>query len=312
MKFTNISNEKVNASCQVFKTWQVFFISFFIVFYFNNTLASDSTHTQRNTIWQDIGNDFMIGLNDAGGYITLPLHTTGKQWFFTVGIIDALVISSTTDAALKEKVNSKTKNDYNHNFWDVPTFYGEPIFDAILSGGVYLTGLFAKNNSVRTTGRMLIESIALATAADLLLRYTAGRYRPYLTDNQYKFKLFQTSDDHISLPSGHTTLAFAVSTVLAERIDNAYARIGLYTFAGLNACARVANNKHWLSDVLTGGILGFGTGWFVVHSPTLTPEGEGKKLQSYLPYKRLNKKGKNDSGLSIYPSLNGLNLVWKW
>jgi len=125
--------------------------------------------------------------------------------------------------------------------------------------------MFTHNNSIRVTGRLLLETLTLAGIMDVSSKYLTGRDRPYFSNDQYRFKAFQSKGEHVSFPSGHTTTAFAVSTVLAERIDNTYARIGFYTLASLTACARVRNNVHWFSDVVAGSILGFGTGYFIVH-----------------------------------------------
>lgn len=269
------------------------FLFAFLFFLNTNIFCSDSTHTHSSSIFQDIGHDIVISLEDGGSYLTLPLHTSGEQWFYTAGIIDGLIIASTTDLAVKGTVKNPTNNDYNKNFWDIPTAYGEVWTAGAISGGIYLTGLFTRNNSIRTTGRMLIESVVYSGAMEVIVKYLAGRDRPYIRNYQYWFKSFQTGEDHVSFPSGHTTMAFAVSTVLAERIDNLYARIGLYGLAGLTGCARIINNKHWLTDVLAGGLLGFGTGYYIVH---LEKE----------------RNSKDSGGFSFFPSLNGLNFNWKW
>ena len=269
------------------------FLFVFLIFLNANTFCSDSASFHSSSIFQDIGHDIVTSLEDGGSYVTLPLHISGEQWFFTAGIIDGLIIASTTDLSVKGAVKNPSNNDYNKNFWDIPTAYGEVWTAGAISGGVYLTGLFTGNKSIRTTGRMLIESVVYSGAMEVIVKYLAGRDRPNIRNYQYWFKSFQTGEDHVSLPSGHTTMAFAVSTVLAERIDNLYARIGLYGLAGLTGCARIINNKHWLTDVLGGGLLGFGTGFYLVHRED-------------------NRNEKKGGGLSIYPSLNGLNAVWKW
>jgi membrane-associated phospholipid phosphatase len=281
---------EIKSSCNLFLK---LIILLYVVINLNLTAYSyDSTKTQKISLWQVMGNDVTTSLKDAGSYVTFPLHMTVEEWFFAAGILDALVVISTTDAVIKEKVSTTTRNDYNHNFWDIPTAYGEPIVEGVFSSGVYFTGLFTHNNSIRVTGRLLLETLALAGAMDLLSKYLTGRDRPYFNNDQYRFKAFQTKGEHVSFPSGHTTTAFAVSTVLSERIDNLYARIGLYSLAALTACARVRNNVHWFSDVVAGSLLGFGTGYFMVH--------------------REDNRDKKSGGFSFYPSLNGLNATWRW
>ncbi|MCY7363437.1 MAG: phosphatase PAP2 family protein, partial [Ignavibacteria bacterium] len=100
----------------------------------------------------------------------------------------------------------------------------------------------------------------------------------------------------LSFPSGHTTVAFAVSAVLAERINTWWARVGLYSLAAATAYSRIYDNKHWLSDVVLGSIIGFGSGYFTVH--------------------RENERGKKKTNISdkmnFNFSLSGINLVYKF
>jgi hypothetical protein len=62
-----------------------------------------------------------------------------------------------------------------------------------------------------------------------------------------------------SFPSGHATTAFALCTLLAERIGTAWSRRGFYGLGALTA-TRVRNNQHWPSDVFMGGVLGITSG----------------------------------------------------
>ena len=58
------------------------------------------------------------------------------------------------------------------------------------------------------------------------------------------------------MPSGHTTMAFALATALADDIHNTWAGVGLYTIASGVAWSRLNDNRHWLSDVAAGAVVG--------------------------------------------------------
>ncbi len=58
------------------------------------------------------------------------------------------------------------------------------------------------------------------------------------------------------MPSGHTTVAFAAATVLAEQYPSLMVAIPAYGVAGLVGFSRVYANQHWTSDVLVGAMLG--------------------------------------------------------
>ena len=73
--------------------------------------------------------------------------------------------------------------------------------------------------------------------------------------------------DQYSFPSGHTSAAFASATVLYEEFKDTSPLLAYsgYLFASSTAYLRMANNAHWLSDVLFGAALGIGITKLVYH-----------------------------------------------
>mgnify|MGYP003096824372 FL=1 len=75
------------------------------------------------------------------------------------------------------------------------------------------------------------------------------------------------SNEH-SFPSGHTATAFMTATMLTKEYGHRspWIGIGAYSVATATGMMRMANNKHWLSDVLTGagiGILSTEIGYYL-------------------------------------------------
>lgn len=75
------------------------------------------------------------------------------------------------------------------------------------------------------------------------------------------------SNEH-SFPSGHTATAFMTATMLTKEYGHKspWIGIGAYSVATATGMMRMANNKHWLSDVLTGagiGILSTELGYYL-------------------------------------------------
>jgi hypothetical protein len=62
----------------------------------------------------------------------------------------------------------------------------------------------------------------------------------------------------MSFPSGHTSNSFASATALFEEFKDDNLPLGLsgYGFSTATGMLRMTNNKHWISDVLTGAGLG--------------------------------------------------------
>lgn len=97
-------------------------------------------------------------------------------------------------------------------------------------------------------GRMLLSdafSAALMAGAVNVLKTTTKVERPDGSNNQ-------------SFPSGHTATAFMTATMLSKEYGHKspLISIGAYGVATATGLMRMANNKHWLSDVMVGAGIG--------------------------------------------------------
>lgn len=107
-------------------------------------------------------------------------------------------------------------------------------------------------------GRMLASdafSVALMAGVVNTLKNTTHVERPDGTNNH-------------SFPSGHTATAFMTATMLNKEYGHLspWIGVGAYGAATATGLMRMANNKHWLSDVLTGagiGILSTEVGYYI-------------------------------------------------
>lgn len=122
-----------------------------------------------------------------------------------------------------------------------------------------LVGLKAAGVPSRSSwGRMLVSdafSAALATGVVQGLKYSSKVTRP------------DGSDNH-SFPSGHTATAFMMATMLSKEYGHLspWVSVGGYSVATATGLMRMANNKHWLSDVMVGagvGILATEFGYWI-------------------------------------------------
>jgi len=254
-----------------------------------NCFAQDSLTTNKS-ISENFINDTGIIARDFFSFYTEPFNFSSTEWLYTAGIIGASFLLFPVDQEITNKVGRNTIKSLNQDFWDIPTSYGITPYAIAFSLSTYAAGLFIKNDDIRMTGRLLCESLLISGGGIMLVRFLAGRIRPYYEKGEWAFTGFQSSNEYQSFPSGHTSVAFAISTVLAERIDSFWARLGFYSMATLTAAARVVNNQHFFSDVVWGALLGFGTGMYVVN----------KEEES----------GKNK--LSLQPNFNGVSIVYSF
>lgn len=126
-------------------------------------------------------------------------------------------------------------------------------------------------------GIMYMETVALAWGAKELLKLTIDRARPFMYYNDYPQSEVDDGDWNDSFPSGHTTLAFAGATfasyVFSKYNPDSKWRIPVialsYSLASATATTRVLAGKHFMTDVMTGALLGSAIGYAVPALHTL-------------------------------------------
>ena len=125
------------------------------------------------------------------------------------------------------------------------------------------------------TGMLGLESLILTGAAVLPLKGVIGRKRPRNAENPFDFSLFSLKNS--SFPSGDTTSAVALATVIAARSKNPWVAVGAYGIAGLVAAGRVYRTRHWLSDTVGGIALGQMIGRYVIQRDHERTANAGQK-----------------------------------
>ena len=102
-------------------------------------------------------------------------------------------------------------------------------------------------------GQEVIEGPLLVFNAGSLAKLTFGRPRPNQSLDADAYVPFSGRE---AMPSGHSTMAFALATALSDDIHRTWASVGLYTMATGVAWSRLNDNRHWLSDVAAGAVVG--------------------------------------------------------
>lgn len=96
------------------------------------------------------------------------------------------------------------------------------------------------------------ESVAGAIGVTEVGKYAIGRARPGEELGPWsRVQSGKRSDS--SFPSGHTAVAFAAVTPFAQEYDAPW----LYGVAAMTAAGRVADRKHFVSDTMAGGVVGY-------------------------------------------------------
>jgi membrane-associated phospholipid phosphatase len=100
----------------------------------------------------------------------------------------------------------------------------------------------------------------LAAGVTTGLKYSIGRTRPSSAGDPDQFRPFSGAN---SFPSGHTAVAFAIATSIADETDDGWSDVLLYSGATLTAMSRINDDRHWTSDVFIGGLIGHLSGRWV-------------------------------------------------
>ncbi len=114
--------------------------------------------------------------------------------------------------------------------------------------GLDWIGIKSKHGFKDKVGLMLTGGIIMLGTVNAL-KYTTDQVRP-------------DGSSANSFPSGHTANAFFGATILAKEYSDKsiLIPIGGYAVATLTGALRMANNRHWASDVLAGAGIGIISG----------------------------------------------------
>lgn len=242
-----------------------------------------------DTLWSDFRSTF----TDAWLLAGTPLHFNRTDWIITGGVVSASGLLMATDGTIRREMQSLRGSDGNH-IADVGNAFGENEAGLLIAGLLYLPGFVLNEPKLRLMGRHVGQTLLYAAAVGVLIKGSLGRHRPFLEDGPYKFSgPWQSDDAFLSLPSGHTTVAFSIASSLSADIDNPWVTAGLYSAATLTALSRMYVDRHWSSDVFVAAALSTAIGYGTVN---LHREEEAESTSS----------------LILSPTLKGVTLLYSF
>ena len=177
-----------------------------------------------------------------------------------------LVAASTGVAFLIDKPAQdfmrSSQSPFGDDFTRITNYLGDKkIMIPALAATLCSSYLF-NDSRLKRTSWDAVKSLVMASIVTEAFKTTTGRARPFMNEGPHSFHPFSGADYYKSLPSGHATVAFAIFTPYAET----YSR-WIYLVPASVAYSRIYKNKHWFSDVVVGGGLGFLSGYFFSHHP---------------------------------------------
>ncbi|MFH1074731.1 MAG: phosphatase PAP2 family protein [Candidatus Firestonebacteria bacterium] len=177
--------------------------------------------------------------------VSFPLKIEGDAAVTLVEVLSIGAVCFIFDKTIDENLTSLRAQ--NLDFFKSADIFGDGYFTIGASLALYLIG----GDKERKTALNLAESFIETGIITGAIKIGFGRRRPDSGFDAFTFEPLGLKDD--SFPSGHTAAAFSTAAILAKTYD-----IGLITYP-VAACvgfSRVYKEKHWLSDVFFGAVIG--------------------------------------------------------
>lgn len=136
--------------------------------------------------------------------------------------------------------------------------------------GAGLAALDGSDPRRSRTGYAAVEAGMSSVVVSTGLKYAIGRPRPNSGVSKWDLQPFSGAP-YDSMPSNHTSLAWAVATPFALE----YRAPWLYGVAALTNLSRVGKQEHWFSDTVASSVIGYGLGrlfWESARGNTALPQ----------------------------------------
>ena len=194
------------------------------------------------SIWKD-----EFDLNTIKKEVSSPWTTEARPWVIGgTSLTAALLLTRkyTVDPVQKEFSENKPLGKLS----PIGDYGGQFIPNALYSLGMASAYWFTGKDQYGRYGWIMMKASLYAVTTSTLLKVTVQEPRP------------NDKSDTKSFPSGHTTAAFAFSSVvLAEHGLYPYG-LAAMSLATLTGFSRINDNKHYLHDVVAGATIGMAFG----------------------------------------------------
>jgi len=226
--------------------------------------------------------DFHRGLRDARRLYTTPLRWQAREWGACTASFLVVALAFLTDETIRTVVTN-LRGALPDALAGFGHWIGSGRATLYLFVSLYLLGLSTGASGVRRIGLLVAESYVFSGVITIGTKSLVGRWRPYTGHGSLAFlPLTVGPNDHLSFPSGHATIAFALSSVMACQFKNRLWQVFWYACAAVTALSRVYHDQHWLSDVLLSALIGTTVGVWLNNHHVKKETLEGSKSRQVL------------------------------
>lgn len=186
-------------------------------------------------------------------------------------------------------------------------------------------GLEGRLKEAPANALLIAEATAASAVLNQLVKFAAGRERPFVhaLPEGEKQKTEKPSDNNVSFYSGHTNFCFALavsSGTVAQMRGYRYAPVVWATGLAMATSVgylRIAADKHYLTDVITGAVIGSAAGFalpFFLHRgdparSATKAAGDGTAAGAL---ERAARRERSLSPSSVEAGPASVSLTWQW
>lgn len=215
--------------------------------------------------------------SETWSFIKQPGEWDAGDWA-RIGLLagSTFLVRETIDQPLRDAV--LRNQQYASSFpMEAGRMWGELYTPIVLFSGFAIHSLLTDDLATRKIGYEIGQAAIYAGAVTGLLKIAVGRARPYTNEGNASYHPFSAlfDDDHQSMPSGHNTVAFVLSTVLSRNAGPDWLKAAAFVPAVLTFISRVYQDKHWLSDDIAGAAIGYFIATWVVDQHEGTAQTSG-------------------------------------
>jgi len=196
-------------------------------------------------------------------FVKQPTKWNSKDWLIAGTVTAATLAAMPFDERVAHSSQGNQRYG-NSAAVEGGRIYGEWYSIIGVAGGVGLFGIIANDTTAKKMSIELLQAGLYSEIITSVLKVAIGRARPEISEDPFTFKPFNLAYDYHSMPSGHTTSAFALSTVLSRHAHTTTLKILAYVPAGFTMFSRIYQNQHWLSDEIIGAAIGIFVAEWVV------------------------------------------------
>ncbi|MFH1686747.1 MAG: phosphatase PAP2 family protein [bacterium] len=171
-------------------------------------------------------------------------YLAGEQDFYSV-VGGLTVAPSMFNSAFRRESPEFTElwggSRFADNLFEIGETVGDGAFPVLASATSWSVGKIVGSSRLRDFGSDLFRTQVVNGFLTATLKGMVNRSRPDGAPHSY--------------PSGHTSSAFATAGVIFAHFGKTWG-IGAFALAGYVGFSRLQEGKHYLSDVIAGGILG--------------------------------------------------------